>query len=105
MEEGNGPTPVVLPATLPYPLTISRLLASPTAQLARGSSLFEYNFTSSTSLKAVERRTRGVPPLPGDKDAKEGDLVGTWDSDLQGELTKWEEWIKPGAVLERKHVG
>lgn len=105
METGNGPTPIALPASLPYPITVSRISSPTSAQVNRGSPLFEYSFTSSSSLKALDRRNKGLPPQPGDKDAKEGDMVGTWDSELQGELTHWEDWIQPGTIIDRNQVG
>ena len=32
-------------------------------------------------------------------------MVGSWDSTIEGELQSWADWIKPGAVVERKYAG
>jgi RNA polymerase II subunit A-like phosphatase len=105
MSDDDGPTAVALPPTLPYPITISRIISFPGTTLSRGQHLFEYTFTSSSSIKALARRAKKEAALPGDKDAKEGDMVGTWDSELQGELASWEGWVKVRTIVERTQAG
>jgi len=100
--EGTGLT---LPTSLPYPIRITQIIAQPSTSISRGSPIFEYAFTSATAHKALERQRRGVPPQEGDKDAREGDMVGSWDSELEGEVERLAEWVKVGAVIDRISAG
>jgi len=99
--EEQGPTGISLPSTLPYPFTVTRLFTRPGTSVSRGSPLFEYSFTSATSRKALERKTKGLPAQEGDDDARESDMVGVWDSELEGVLTKWADGLIVVADIER----
>ena len=105
MDDEDGPTPLSLPTFLPYPLSITRVFVTPSDQLRRGSHLIEYKFTSATSRKALDRKAKGLHAEEEDKDAKEWDMVGTWDSEFEGEAVKVEDWIKLGGLIERKQAG
>jgi RNA polymerase II subunit A-like phosphatase len=98
-------TGLTLPTSLSYPLRITQITAQPGISISRGSPIFEYTFTSATSQKALDRNKRGLPPQDGDKDAREGDMVGSWDSELEGEVERVAEWIKVGAVIDRVSAG
>jgi len=104
-EEEQGPTGISLPSTLPYPLTVTRICAASGSSVSRGSPLFEYSFTSATSRKALDRKAKGQQAQEGDGDARESDMVGVWDSELEGDLTRWAEWLIMDAVIERKYSG
>ena len=103
--EEQGPTGISLPSTLPYPFTVTRIFTTSGSSVNRGSPLFEYSFTSATSRKALDRKAKGLPAQEGDDDARESDMVGVWDSELEGELAKWADWLNLDATIERKYSG
>jgi RNA polymerase II subunit A-like phosphatase len=105
MDEDDGPTPLTLPPSLPYPISVTRIFVAPPDPLQRGSHLFEYRFTSATSRKALSLKSRGLPAEEGDDDAREWDMVGTWDSEVEGETVNWEGWLTVGAVIESRQAG
>jgi RNA polymerase II subunit A-like phosphatase len=99
-------TPLSLPLTLPYPITITRLHASSSQEITRGSPLLSYTFTSSTNIKELARLEKGLPPSEGIRreDVREGDMSATWECGLEGEFVRWEEGIEVGRVVERRHA-
>ena len=99
----DPPTPLNLPPTLPYPIRISRLLVKPGSDVSRGSSLFEYAFASDSSRRALAQR--GDQPGQSSSsggNANELDMVGSWESGIEGEVVRWAEWVKPGYVVEKR---
>ena len=99
-------TPLSLPTTLPYPITLSRLHARPSQSISRGSPLISYTFTSSTNRRELARIEKGLPPSEDVRreDVREGDMSAVWESGLEGEFVKWEKGIELGRVVERKHA-
>jgi RNA polymerase II subunit A-like phosphatase len=105
----DPPTPLSLPSNLPYPIIISRLLSSPDSYISRGTRLLEYSFTSDTSRHALGRaRRKGEHEGGSEKkdadEARENDMVGTWDSPVEGTLVQWEEGVKAGMRIEKRHA-
>ena len=96
----DPPTGLSLPPSLPYPLTITRLLVRPGQSVIRGTPLVEYTFTSDTSRNAL---SKGVVD-PADTDGvRENDMVGTWESGIEGDLVNWAEWARVGEVVHANH--
>ncbi|KAI0778754.1 hypothetical protein BD413DRAFT_660951 [Trametes elegans] len=79
----STPTELYLPASLPYPIKVVALVAQPNTDVHRGARLLDYSFTHK------------VP------DARPELRFGTWDSSIEGTLTKWN--FKQGdTVSERR---
>jgi RNA polymerase II subunit A-like phosphatase len=99
-------TPLSLPTTLPYPITLTRLHAHPGQSISRGAPLISYTFTSSTNARELARLEKGLPPTAGIRveDVREGDMSATWECGLDGEFVKFENGIEVGKVVERKHA-
>jgi hypothetical protein len=99
-------TPLSLPTTLPYPITLTRLHAQPGQSITRGAPLISYTFTSSTNARELARLEKGLPPTEGIRveDVREGDMSATWECGLDGEFVKFENGIEVGRVVERKHA-
>ncbi|CAD6571192.1 MAG: Carboxy-terminal domain (CTD) phosphatase [Tremellales sp. Tagirdzhanova-0007] len=95
----DPPTPLSLPPNLPYPLTITRLLARPNHAVSRGEPLLEYAFTSDTTRRELER----LASVPGHA-LRGNDMIGTWDSSIDGEIVRWDEKLRPGFAIEIKHI-
>lgn len=73
MSGGSPPTPLSLPRSLPYPITIQRLNKPVGAEVKKTDSLFTYSFKQ----KKVDE--------PGEER-----LVRVWESPVDGELVSWE---------------
>jgi RNA polymerase II subunit A-like phosphatase len=99
-------TPLSLPTTLPYPITLTRLHARPSQSITRGSPLISYTFTSSTNRRELARLEKGLQPSEGVRreDVKGGDMSAVWECGLEGEFVRWEQGIEVGRVVERKHA-
>jgi RNA polymerase II subunit A C-terminal domain phosphatase len=69
-------TELYLPASLPYPITVTSLDARSPASISRGTRLLSYSFTV------------GVPPET---------RFGTWDSTVDGTVDLWR--LKVGEVV------
>lgn len=102
----DDPTPISLPVSLPYPITISRLHASPGQSISRGTSLLTYTFTSATATRELARLNRGLQPSEGvrKEDVREWDMSATWESGIEGELVRWAVGIEVGRTVERRHA-
>lgn len=103
----DPPTPLPLPPNLPYPLTITRVLAPSNTHISRGDRLLEYAFTSDTSRRELERRSWTTARKGGQQDdeARENDMVGTWEISIEGEVVRWDQEFRDGYIVERKHAG
>ena len=99
-------TPLSLPTTLPYPITLTRLHAQQGQSILRGAPLISYTFTSSTNARELARLEKGLPPTEGIRieDVRQGDMSATWECGLDGEFVKFESGIEVGRVVERKHA-
>lgn len=73
MEGNSGPTPLYLPHSITYPITIQRLNKPLGGQVRKTDALFTYSFKAKKSDEPGEER-----------------LVRVWESPIQGEITKWE---------------
>lgn len=72
-------TPLFLPFSLPYPITIQRILARPTSSsIPRLAPLLSYAYTATHD--GVKER-----------------MVKVWESPVEGEVIKWD--VKEGQVL------
>ncbi|WWD03440.1 hypothetical protein V865_001492 [Kwoniella europaea PYCC6329] len=99
----DPPTQLSLPPTLPYPITITRLLVAPGNSVKRGSSLLEYSFMSKEQREAISKREKEGRKADISKGEIEGDDgSGTWDCLVDGEVEGWERWIKVGVKIERR---
>lgn len=95
-------TPLSLPDSLPYPITIVRVRVAAGASVERGDVLLEYKFLSATKrkqLESEERKGRQLSPQQWD-----GDMVGSWESPISGTVVKWEEDVEPGRTIERRRA-
>lgn len=95
-------TPLSLPPDLPYPITVTRVAVEPGVKVRRGDRLLEYTFLSATrrkELEALESQGRDAPD-----DMRKNDMVGSWESPIDGEIVLWEPTIRPGAQIERRHA-
>ena len=79
----STPTELYLPASLPYPIKLVALVAQPNTDVHRGARLLDYSFTHK------------VP------DARPELRFGTWDSSIEGTLTKW-NFKRGDTVSERR---
>jgi RNA polymerase II subunit A-like phosphatase len=106
MSDDQDLTPLSLPTTLPYPITLTRLHAAPDQSISRGSPLLSYTFTSSTNIRELARLQRGQALSEGIRreDVREGDMSATWESGIEGDFVRWEDGIEVGRVVERKHA-
>jgi hypothetical protein len=92
-------TPLSLPAGLPYPITITRLIATEGQEVKRGDALLEYSFLSATRARAnaaLEREGKPVPP-----EHRRDDLVGSWSSTVAGTVQGWRSGVKAGMKVSR----
>lgn len=78
-------TPLHLPPTLPYPITITRISSPADTSVSRGSKLLEYSFRQSS------------PAEPSTSDHKSLMLFGSWDCSLEGTVESWN--VKVGQTL------
>ncbi|WVQ72959.1 hypothetical protein IAR50_002521 [Cryptococcus sp. DSM 104548] len=98
----DPPTTISLPPSLPYPVTITRLIASPGDPLRRGSRLLEYSFMSSEQRERISRRkAQGKPSDKANGESDNDDMVGTWDSLIEGDAVAW-KGAKVGLVVEKR---
>ncbi len=118
--ESQLPTILTLPASLPYPITITKLLVSPGQKVVRGQKLLTYSYSlidremptiDSTEFEndadkdgngegRVESGGRKEPLIVKARgSAKVRKAGGDWDSELEGEVAQWGEEMKVGAVL------
>ncbi|WRT70407.1 uncharacterized protein IL334_007405 [Kwoniella shivajii] len=102
----DPPTQLSLPPTLPYPITITRLLVSNGTQVKRGSPLLEYSFLSKEQRDAIAKREKTGRRADTSRGEVEGnDRSGTWDCLIEGEVVKWENWAAVGTIAERRQAG
>ncbi|TBU49309.1 hypothetical protein BD309DRAFT_947794 [Dichomitus squalens] len=80
----SSPTELKLPTTLPYPIKLLSLAAHPNTQVQRGTRLLDYSFAYVNPDGRTESR------------------FGTWDSPLDGTLTRWA--FKKGEVIQRSRA-
>ncbi|KAI0360995.1 hypothetical protein OH77DRAFT_384561 [Trametes cingulata] len=79
----SSPTELYLPPSLPYPIRIVSLAQKPNTDVQRGARLLDYSFTHKSPDAPPELR------------------FGTWDSAVEGTLTRWN--FKQGdTVSERR---
>ncbi|KAI0026888.1 hypothetical protein K488DRAFT_64041 [Vararia minispora EC-137] len=67
-------TELHLPKDLPYPVTVVQLHVRPGESIQQGTRLLTYSFFT---------------PDPDNKEARPTELVGTWDSPIEGALSRW----------------
>lgn len=92
-------TPLSLPAELPFPITVTRLLVGVGKEVRRGDKLLEYSFLSATRARdnaALEKSGKPVPP-----ERRSDDMVGSWECPIDGTVVSWEPGVKPGAFIDR----
>ncbi|ODN82478.1 RNA polymerase II subunit A domain phosphatase [Cryptococcus wingfieldii CBS 7118] len=98
----DPPTTISLPPSLPYPVTITRLIANPGDPLRRGSRLLEYSFMSSDQRERIsKRRAQGRTADKGKGEIEGDDMVGSWDSLIEGDAVAW-KGAKVGLVVEKR---
>ncbi|WVF73129.1 hypothetical protein IAT40_007948 [Kwoniella sp. CBS 6097] len=101
----DPPTQLSLPSSLPYPITITRLLVKTGTTVQRGTHLLEYSFMSRAQREAIEKRTkegRKADVSRGEVDGNDGS--GTWDCLVDGEVVSWEDGVRVGMQLERRQA-
>ncbi|CAK9780438.1 hypothetical protein CC85DRAFT_311092 [Cutaneotrichosporon oleaginosum] len=95
-------TPLKLPWDLPYPITFTRISVDKGSQVRRGDRLLEYSFMSATRRRDLELKQRAGQEIP--ESLRGNDMVGTWESPIDGEVKRWEPSVKPGALFERRQA-
>ncbi|KAH9897828.1 hypothetical protein C8Q73DRAFT_788059 [Cubamyces lactineus] len=80
----SSPTELYLPPALPYPIKLVSLAIHPNADVQRGARLLDYSFTYKTPDAPPELR------------------FGTWDSSIEGTLTKWN--FKQGDTISERRA-
>ena len=80
----SSPSELYLPPSLPYPITVVSLAVQPDADVHRGARLLDYSFTH---------------PVP---DARPELRFGTWDSSIDGTVSKWA--IAKGEVISQRRA-
>ncbi|WVR00306.1 hypothetical protein IAU59_007449 [Kwoniella sp. CBS 9459] len=101
----DPPTQLSLPPSLPYPITITRLLVKPGVTVQRGTHLLEYSFMSRAQREAIDKRTkegRKAEISRGEVDGNDGS--GTWDCLIEGEVVGWEDGVRVGIGIERRQA-
>lgn len=93
-------TPLTLPPDLPYPITITRVVAAAKDSVRRGDKMFEYTFMSATRRADIAKAEKAGKVLP--KEFLTNDMVGSWESPIAGELVSWMPDIKVGMKIERQ---
>ena len=96
-------TSLDLPLSLPYPITITRILATSSTTVSRGTPLLEYAFTSDAARKALATGQKARDE--SGQLLREGDMIGVWESGAEGTVDHWESWIKVGERIEPKYAG
>ncbi|KAL7418267.1 CTD phosphatase Fcp1 [Cryptotrichosporon argae] len=100
----DDPTPLPLPSDLPFPITVTRLLVSPGADVARGSRMLEYSFLSATARKDRAKAEHNGQQGGKSSEAKGNDMVGSWECPVKGTVDRWEAWVRPGTIVEQRHA-
>ena len=80
----SSPTQLKLPNSLPYPVKLLHLAAPPNTEVQRGTRLLDYSFAYLSSDGQTESR------------------FGTWDSPLDGTVTRW--LFNKGEVIHRSRA-
>ncbi|BFZ59196.1 CTD phosphatase Fcp1 [Saitoella coloradoensis] len=96
---------ILLPATLRYPITITKLLAEPDQPIPKHAPLFTYSYVGTTE-EAVDADDENVTDSGGKVMRKvQKNFYEQFDSPLEGKLDSWS--IHPGLVLHdgRRPVG
>lgn len=89
------PTALTLPDALPYPITITNLLARPGDTLARGAALCDYSFEYTYPAHArTPSASSSSPKSPGRETEKR---YGRWECPIDGVLDKW--LIRKGVTI------
>jgi RNA polymerase II subunit A-like phosphatase len=93
--EPSTPTPVHLPPTLPYPITISALHLRPSTSIAAPTKAISYTYQLKDDL------TEGADVNTQVKGKKKGGERGyaSWDCAVEGEVVGWGEGMNVGTVL------
>lgn len=61
--------------------------------------MLEYSFFSATRQRenaGLEKSGKPVPP-----ERRSDDMVGSWESPVDGTVVSWMAWVKPGAFIDR----
>jgi RNA polymerase II subunit A-like phosphatase len=95
-------TPLKLPGDLPYPITITRISVDKGTKVRRGDRMLEYSFMSATRRKELDKMEREGKEAPAK--LRQNDMVGSWESPIDGEVKRWDSAVKPGATFERRHA-
>ncbi|TFK88665.1 hypothetical protein K466DRAFT_520487 [Polyporus arcularius HHB13444] len=80
----SSPSDLYLPPSLPYPIKVVSLAVPPDADVHRGTRLLDYSFTHTAPDARPELR------------------FGTWDSPIEGTLSKWS--IAKGDVISQRRA-
>ncbi|GMK53590.1 hypothetical protein CspeluHIS016_0101760 [Cutaneotrichosporon spelunceum] len=95
-------TPLRLPEDLPYPITITRISVDKGTNVRRGDRMLEYSFMSATRRKELDKMAKEGKEPPSR--IRGNDMVGSWESPIDGEVKRWDSSVKPGAIFERRNA-
>ena len=91
-------TPLTLPPRLSWPIRVRRICAQGGDEVQRGTRLLEYSFTSATTRKLLaSAEVQGQ-----DTRIKEYDMVGSWESPVEGKLERWAKHVEVGMVIDAR---
>lgn len=97
------PTVLSLPATLPYPITIAKLVVKPGDRVERGQTVLRYSYVSETGglQDTTEDDSEDRP-----KKSQRTTFAASWESPIEGEVVQWEDGLRerlivpgPGPIL------
>ncbi|KAM0746406.1 hypothetical protein T439DRAFT_329851 [Meredithblackwellia eburnea MCA 4105] len=88
------PTPLHLPSSLPYPITITRLYQKPNSQISKTQALLSYSYLQLASAPTPPGAGAGAGE--GQQHKRER-VVREWESPVVGELKSWQ--VKVGEVI------
>ncbi|SCZ99344.1 BZ3500_MvSof-1268-A1-R1_Chr7-2g09493 [Microbotryum saponariae] len=92
MADRSSFTTVFAPSSLPFPITIQRLLVQqPHSPITKTQALFTYSFVPRTAA-------------PGPSEGKEERLCKVYESPIEGQFEGWADHIRHGTVVRDTHV-
>lgn len=83
-----SPTDILLPRTLPFPITVVDLHAREAEDVKRGTRLLSYSFRNKSQGVSTAASTSNASQLS----------FGTWDAPVDGKVTRWN--IRKGQTLD-----
>lgn len=74
-----------LPDSLPYPITITSIVAQPSTSITRGTPLLNYSF----DYASKQPETDNASQSNSTNASKKAKLIGTWEASVDGTIESW----------------